>query len=321
MAYGKLPSLLSSSCVFTLALGASYTQAQSAAAPIAPAIAAPVTAAKPPSAAKPRLPAEMPATPPKVTCAGGQLTIVADNSTMVSVFAAIHGCIGAAIDVPLGSSSTRMFADLGPGPINQVLQSLLGSTDLDYVIQTSGLDSSKIQAVFLSARMNDAKDSRDSPELGSKPSRRAWLETRRNARRGQDDSDGSPLPDSQAGASDGSDTMPAAAPSQDTSAGAGDIKPEAPTSAAVAQPLTPLPEGAATVAPDNSVAVGGNEAPGAAAPSPAPATDPNSASPADQNSVSPADKETQDKITNMEQMFQKRKQMIEAPAATTPKQQ
>jgi hypothetical protein len=321
MACRKFPSLLSSSCVFTLALGASYMQAQSPANPIAQAMAAPVTAAKPPSAAKPRLPAEMPATPPKVTCAGGQLTIVANNSTMASVFAAIHGCIGAAIDLPLGSSSTRMFADLGPGPINQVLQLLLGSTDLDYVIQTSNLDSSKIQAVILSARVSDAKDSLDSFELASKPARRAWLETRRNARRGQDDSDGSQLPDSQASASDGSDTVPIATPNQDTSAGAGDIKPEAAASAAVAQPTAPLPEGAATVAPDSSVAIGGNAAPAPADPSPAPATDPSPASPADQNSVSPADKETQDKITNMEQMFEKRKQMIETPAATTPKQQ
>ncbi|WP_263355075.1 hypothetical protein [Acidicapsa acidisoli] len=304
--------LLSSTGAFALALGSAYAQTQTSTPPTDP---AGDTVVKPSSATTQRLPAEMPATPPKVTCTGGQLTIVADNSTMSSVFAAIHGCIGAAIDLPPGASSTRMFADLGPGPVNQVLQSLLSSTDLDYVIQLSSSDSSKIQAVLLTARVDD-KDSMGTPALASTPARRAWLETRRNARHNQEESDGSSSTDSQISATDTSDPTPVATPIQDAPVVAGDAKPEAAASAPVAQPGAPLPAGAAGDTPGNNVTPANNANTSPADPNATPAADSNAAVPPDPSTVSPADKETQDKITNMEQLFEKRKQMIETQSST-----
>jgi hypothetical protein len=191
--------LLPSCCVITLALGASYTNAQASTVTVTPVKDVAIASARPASVAKPKLPAEMPATPPQVTCVGDQLTIVANNSTMASVFASLHKCIGVAIDLPSGFSTSRVFAELGPGPVNQVLQSLLSSTDLDYVIQLSSTDSTKVQAVILTARVDEVKDSLSSPELTSTPARRAWLETRHNARRTQEESESSALTESQAG--------------------------------------------------------------------------------------------------------------------------
>ena len=314
MPYRRFSSLLSSSCVFTLAVGAAYAQAQTSTPPTDPAGDATVAAVKPASVAKPRLPAEMPAMPPKVTCTGGQLTIVADNSTMASVFAAIHGCIGATIDLPSGSSSTRMFADIGPGPANQVLQSLLSSTDLDYVIQLSSSDSNKIQAVFLTARVDD-KDSPATPALASTPARRAWLDTRRNARHSQEESDGSSSTDSQISTTDPPDPAPVSTPIHDTPVVAGDARPDGTPSVPAAQPGAPLPAEVSGGTPGNNATPASTANTPSADPNAAPVTDSNAAAPPDPSTASPADKETQDKITNMEQMFEKRKQMIETPSS------
>lgn len=314
MPYRRFSPLLSSSCVFTLAVGAAYSQAQTSTPSTDPLGDATVAAVKPTSAAKPRLPAEMPAMPPKVTCIGGQLTIVADNSTMASVFAAIHGCIGATIDLPSGSSSTRMFADIGPGPVNQVLQSLLSSTDLDYVIQLSSSDSNKIQTVFVTTRVDD-KDSSGTPALASTPARKAWLETRRNTRHSQEESDGSSSKDSQISATDTPDPAPVSTPIQDTTVAAGDAKPDVALGVPAAQPGAPLPAEVSGGTPGNNATPAGTANTPPADPNAAPVTDSNAAAPPDPSTASPADKETQDKISNMEQLFEKRKQMIETPSS------
>src|SRR5271167_1486183 len=61
--------------------------------------------------------AEMaPPKPPKVTCAGDQLTIIAINSTLGSVLAAVHDCTGVQVDIPSGAVGSRVFEELGPGP-------------------------------------------------------------------------------------------------------------------------------------------------------------------------------------------------------------
>ncbi len=76
-------------------------------------------------AAFPKMPVDLPPNAPTVTCKKGQISIVADNATMGSVLSALRPCIGVVIDAPDGSSSTRMYAHLGPGSANEILQSLL----------------------------------------------------------------------------------------------------------------------------------------------------------------------------------------------------
>ena len=313
----KISSLVNSSCVFTLAFGAYSTHSQSSTG-LEPAKDAPIAAARPEPEVRPQRPAGMPAKLPQVACAAGQLTIVADNSTLASILAGLHGCVGAAIDLPMESSSTRVFANLGPGPINQVLQSLLSSTDLDYVIQLSSADSSKVQAVYLTARTDGARDVPGAPELASTPARRAWLETRRNAHHGQQDSDDSQPTNSTTSANEAPNTTPVIGPVRDTPTVAVNIKADTPATVPSAQ-ANLFSARAAVASSPNTAAPANDAAAMPTDPSASPAADSNPAPPAPQDAASPADKEMQDKITNMEQLFDKRKQMMETP--TTPKQQ
>ena len=68
-------------------------------------------------------------------------------------------------------------------------------------------------------RTDGAKDVPGAPELASTPARRAWLETRRNARHGQQDSDNSQPTSSQTSTNDAPDITPVTTPVQDTPRG------------------------------------------------------------------------------------------------------
>src|SRR5690242_8908758 len=66
-------------------------------------IKAPAKPAEPATDAAPAPPPtleQMPASPPEVTFAGGQLTIAASNSTLADILQAVKAKTGAAMDVP-----------------------------------------------------------------------------------------------------------------------------------------------------------------------------------------------------------------------------
>jgi hypothetical protein len=92
------------------------------------------------------------ASTPRVTYAGGMLTISAQNSLLSDIMSALHAAMGADIDLPAGASSQRIWVQAGPGPARKVLDELLSSTDLNYVIQSSASDVDGIRRVLLSAR-------------------------------------------------------------------------------------------------------------------------------------------------------------------------
>ena len=113
----------------------------------------PVTVVLPPAPPPPPpTPGELPPNAPNVTYEDGQLTIVAENSTLSQVLAAVSTRIGAAMEVPMGAGSERVWAQIGPGPARAVLASLLAGTELDYVIQAADADPSQIQSVLLTQR-------------------------------------------------------------------------------------------------------------------------------------------------------------------------
>jgi hypothetical protein len=132
--------------------------------------------------------ADMPPKAPQIHCAGNQLTIAADNSTMSSVLAGVRACIGLEIQLPKGSGDERTYINLGPAPVREVLNDLLLATDYDFVIQSSDSSTGKVTGVVLLARANEASDSQDSrgPSLPTTltmtPARRAWLASRNVAR-------------------------------------------------------------------------------------------------------------------------------------------
>ena len=153
-------------------------RAQQLTKPEPPAVSGALEFTQPKSAAErmPRL--------PKVHCQGGQLSISAQNSTLSSILAAVHACLGVEVDIPNGAADERSFLELGPGPTREVLDALLSSTDYNYAIQSSNSAPDKILAILLMAQTKDGTDSSKgkSPILADNskmsPARRAWLQSR-----------------------------------------------------------------------------------------------------------------------------------------------
>src|SRR5438128_562778 len=79
----------------------------------------------PPAPVPPPLtPEQGPSSPPEVSFQGGQLTILARNSTMGDVLNAVKQRTGAAVEMPLVSSE-RVVGKFGPGAPRDVMAQLL----------------------------------------------------------------------------------------------------------------------------------------------------------------------------------------------------
>jgi hypothetical protein len=94
---------------------------------------------------------QMPAVPPEVNFAGGQLKIVARNSTLADVLHAVHKETGAQVDLP-PNANERVVAMLGPGSTRDVLVSLLNGTHFNYVMLGSPADPTSVERVVLTQR-------------------------------------------------------------------------------------------------------------------------------------------------------------------------
>jgi hypothetical protein len=116
---------------------------------------APVKAVDPPPAAvyqpPPPTPEQGPSSPPEVGFEGGQLTIVARNSTMADVLAAVKQKTGAAVEMP-AASGERVVGRFGPGAPRDVMAQLLNGSHYDYVLLGSPADPRALKKVVLIAR-------------------------------------------------------------------------------------------------------------------------------------------------------------------------
>jgi len=84
----------------------------------------------------------------RVSADGNQLMIQAKDCALSEILDAVRAKTGANIDVS-GGTAEHMTVKIGPGPARQVISSLLGWTDFDYVIQGSDMDSVTIQSIML----------------------------------------------------------------------------------------------------------------------------------------------------------------------------
>ena len=98
---------------------------------------------------------QVPAVAPRVKYAGGELTIVAHNSTLGDVLKAVRQQTGAELDIP-PNASERVVADLGPGPARDVIAQLLNGTHFNYVMVGSATDPTAIQSIVLTAKSGAA---------------------------------------------------------------------------------------------------------------------------------------------------------------------
>jgi len=94
---------------------------------------------------------QMPAVPPQVDYSGGQLTIVAHNSTLGDILRAVHKQTGAELDIP-STATERVVMTLGPGPARDVLAALLNGTHFNYVMLGTAADPTAVQRVVLTAK-------------------------------------------------------------------------------------------------------------------------------------------------------------------------
>jgi hypothetical protein len=244
------------------------------------------------AAAWPPTAAEMPPSQPKVTCKGGQLAISARNSTLESVLEAVRSCLGVKIDVPEGSASKRFYDELGPGPARQVLESLLDASEFNYVIGSSNSDPQKVETVLLLLRAGEKSETittaSASADIPMTSNRRGWLQTRQATQL------------SRTGPDEDSQTTPENVPA-------------------------PAVNEAIPVRPDSAQSIGASQAsaPSTAATTPAP-QEIAPPTPPEPSTTAPPIRETEDKITSMQQMFEQRRQMVEnqnaAQSGASPKQ-
>lgn len=215
-----------------------------------------------------------------VICKGDQLTISANNSTLASILAEVQKCIGTPITIPVGAGNNRFFDTIGPGPIRTVLASLLNGTGFNFVIKSSDSDPQNVQTVVLMARVDDVTLDA-AADRALTPARRAYLQMLQNSRV-EAQSHNESQNESSTGASDSENT-----PSDQSAA-----QQQAPSTA---------PNVSQEETADQSVATGTTETPPSSKASDASAT---------ATAPDSAPKAVDDQITNMEQMFEQRRQMM-----------
>lgn len=101
----------------------------------------------------PPTPEQGPSSPPEVTYQGGQLVIVARNSTMGDVLNEVKQKTGAAVEMP-AASSERVVGKFGPGAPRDVMAQLLNGSHFDYVLLGSPADPGALKKVVLIARVS-----------------------------------------------------------------------------------------------------------------------------------------------------------------------
>ena len=93
----------------------------------------------------------MPALPPQVRYSRGQLTIVAENSTLADILRAVRAQTGAMVEVP-PNATERVVTHLGPGPARDVLAALLNGTHFNYVMLGSPAHPDSVERLILTSK-------------------------------------------------------------------------------------------------------------------------------------------------------------------------
>jgi hypothetical protein len=96
--------------------------------------------------------------PPQVTYEDGELTIIAENSSLSEVMKALRSSLGADIDLPSNVTDQHIWVRLGPGPARRVLRDLLDGTEFNYVIQASESDPDGVRSVLLTPKSTGAEN-------------------------------------------------------------------------------------------------------------------------------------------------------------------
>jgi hypothetical protein len=95
---------------------------------------------------------QQPASPPQISYKGGQLTIMARNSTLGDILRGVRAQTGAAVDVP-PNATERVVGNFGPGPAREVLAELLNGSHFNYVMLGSTTNPDGLVRLILTQRV------------------------------------------------------------------------------------------------------------------------------------------------------------------------
>ena len=93
-----------------------------------------------------------PRPPLEVSFRDGLLSIHANKATFSEVLFAVQQRTGADIAIPAGAEQERVVADIGPGPVQEVLANLLNGSNFNFLILNSPNDPRRLDRVILSPR-------------------------------------------------------------------------------------------------------------------------------------------------------------------------
>jgi hypothetical protein len=101
--------------------------------------------------ASPIAAAQVAAVSPKVTYINGQLTIRAQDASLGDILRAVSTKTGAVIEFPADRAQEHLFANAGPGPVREVLESLLNGSRFNYVMVASPANPNLLQRMILTS--------------------------------------------------------------------------------------------------------------------------------------------------------------------------
>jgi hypothetical protein len=88
---------------------------------------------------------------PQVTYVNGQLTISARDASLGDILRAVSTKTGAVIEFPSDRAQEHLFANAGPGPVREVLSSLLNGSRFNYVMLASPTNPNILQRMILTS--------------------------------------------------------------------------------------------------------------------------------------------------------------------------
>jgi hypothetical protein len=102
--------------------------------------------------------ASPPAVPsaPKVTYVNGQLTINARDASLGDILRAVSTKTGAVIEFPSDRAQEHLSANAGPGPVREILSSLLNGSRFNYVMLASPTNPNILQRMILTSSEDPA---------------------------------------------------------------------------------------------------------------------------------------------------------------------
>jgi hypothetical protein len=88
---------------------------------------------------------------PPVTYANGKLAICAQGTTLKELLRAVSVATGAVVEFPHARAGEHISANIGPGPVRDVLATLLNGSGLNYVMFGPQDDPSALQRLILTS--------------------------------------------------------------------------------------------------------------------------------------------------------------------------